>query len=166
MLADLKFLNTTYLNYSYYERPFIWLTKTKMNGWTFEPSFLFGYKIPILIDNKYETDNEYNKFLGGKLYNNFSVILGIISRLKMELTHYNDSKMSDNGWGSDFINLDLSPVLIFELPCNITTTIGVDWTNGKSYTTDSIGNGDFRKREYKDWYINLDSIFLSIGWKF
>jgi hypothetical protein len=86
--------------------------------------------------------------------------------LKIELSHYNDSKMSDKGWGSDFVDLTFGPIMIFDLPCNLSVILGVNWANGKSYTSDSVENCDFRKQQYEDWFVSFDSIYMSIGWIF
>jgi hypothetical protein len=160
-----EFLCTTLLNYSFYERPFVWQTSTLMNGWTFGSSFFLGYKIPVIIDNRLD-EAEKKRFLGAFYHTNFSITLGMSAALKVELTHYNDSKMAEKGWGSDFTKTKFGPVMMFDMPCNLSATFGVDWENGQTYDQNNADSNDFKKMKYEDWYVKFNSIFISIGWEF
>lgn len=160
-----QFVNTILLNYLYHDRPFEWKTETTLNGWTFISSFFAGYSIPIIDDPKVK-EAEKKRFIGGMKSRNLSVTAGMSAELSIDISHFNDSKISKNGWGSDFARVLFGPMLIFDLPCNISAMLGLNWTNGISYTSDTVGNADFAKRKYDDWYVALDSIFICIGWKF
>ena len=84
----------------------------------------------------------------------------------VNLTHYLDSQMNDEGWGSDFIYIGFGPYIRFDLPYNLFCNIILQIKNDKKYTSETVGNLDFQTREYEDWYLYLDSIQFNVGWKF
>lgn len=153
------------LNYSYYERTFYWELDNTFNGWTFSCDFMLGYKIPVIEDSRKE-EAEEKMFMGYVRHNNFTITGVMWVSLSANVTHYNDSPMKDHGWGSDFVTCKFGPNIMFDLPNNFSFIIGVHWSNGMVYSSDSVGNNDFHKWEYKDWNIFFDELAWSFSWDF
>lgn len=165
MLASIKFNNILLLNYAYPERPYYWTTSLKLNGWDFNSSFIIGYKIPVIIDERKE-EAEKKEWMGFVRHNNFSIMTIFMTDIGIDLTHYNYSKMENNGWGSDFISCKYGPAIIFDLPNNFNLFIGIQWKNNIKYNEETIGNMDFMKREYEDWYLSFHRIIFTFKWNF
>lgn len=165
MQASFEFNNTLILNYAYPDRPYYWATNLRLNGWEYNSSFVIGYEIPIIIDERKE-EAEKKQWMGAVRHNNFSIMTVIEAGICIDLTHFNYSKMADKGWGSDFISCEFGPAIIFDLPNNLGLFIGAQWENDKKYSEETVGNVDFMKCEYEDWYIKFHRIIFSFEWEF
>jgi len=159
------FYYTVILNYGYYEKSFYWETRETFNRWEFKTDFILGYKIPIIEDPR-KKEAEQRMFLGYAVHNDFSISAVLWTSIELPVTHFNESKMQDKGWGSDFITVKFGPNVVFDLPYNISFLIGFHWKNEKSYSSNTIGNADLFKKEYIDWYIKFDRIAISLSWGF
>ncbi len=165
MQASFEFNNTLLLNYAYPDRPYYWVTSRTLNGWEYNYSFVIGYQIPVIIDKRKE-EAEKKQWMGAVRHNNFSIMMVFMTEIGVDLTHYNYSKMVNKGWGSDFISCNFGPAIIFDLPNNLGLFLAAQWTNNIKYSSDTIGNEDFMKCEYEDWYLNFYRIILSFEWDF
>ena len=164
-MASFEFNNTLLLNYAYTDRPYYWKTNLNLNGWKYKSSFIVGYKVPVIIDEKKDVA-EKRQWMGPVKHNNFSITTIFMTDIKIDLTHYNYSKMKDKGWGSDFVSCKFGPAIIFDLPDNLNLLVGFQWRNNIKYSEESVGNEDFMKRKYEDWYLTFYRIFLSFKWNF
>lgn len=136
------------------------------NGWYFYMDSMIGYKIPVVIDPVYEELSK-SQFIGAKKHNNFSIIAGFMANIdKYNVTHNRMSPMDKKGWGSDFMHVIFGPMALFELPNNLFLVLMFNWKNGRVYTEETVGNADFYKREYDDWYVYFEKIGLVFGWNF
>ncbi len=132
------------------------------NGWNLKSLFLLAYRIPVLIDDKGE-DRTFVKVY----HNNFDITVGFLMQIDyLRLTHYNLSPMSKGGWGSDFTYIEFGPIMNFDLPNNYFVNIFFFFKNAPQYTSETVGNKDFRYREYQDWYVYFRRIAFEFGWKF
>lgn len=165
MLASFEFNNTLLLNYAYIDRPYYWVTSLIQNGWDFNSNFVIGYSIPVIIDER-KKKAEKKQWMGPVRHNNFSILMIMMTEIGIDLTHYYFSRITDKGWGSDFVSCKFGTAIIFDLPNNLNLFFGAQWINNKKYSSDSIGNMDFMRREYEDWYISFYRIILSFGWNF
>jgi hypothetical protein len=165
MLASFGFNNTLLLNYAYPDRPYYWTTSITLNGWNFNSNFVIGYIIPVIIDERKE-EAEKKQWMGAVRHNNFSIVMLMIAELSFDLTHYYYSRMADNGWGSDFVSCNFGPAINFNLPYNLELFFGAQWHNNIKYSSGTIGNEDFTKRENEDWYLSFYRIIFSITWNF
>jgi hypothetical protein len=132
------------------------------NGWKFSCEFFLGYQMDIIEDD----DGQDRQFI--KMRNNdFTITTGLFGNIeKLDITHYNRSRMKDKGWGSDFVTVEFGPIIKFDLPWNYYLTLFAFFATDREYTSDTVGNIDFRKREYEDWYIHFRRIGLFFGWQF
>jgi hypothetical protein len=83
----------------------------------------------------------------------------------LNLTHYYDSPMK-NGWGSDFAYVNFGPAMQFDLPNNYFLKLFFFFQNDKAYTSETVGNADFRERKYEDWYVYFKWMGFFFGWNF
>lgn len=162
-----KIIYTGLLSKDFYNGAYEWeanLGET-LNGWNFTGEYIVGYQIPVIIDER-KTLAEKKHFMGRVKHNDFKISLLFMVETGMSVTHYNDSKMSQNGWGSDFINVSFGPNILFNLPSNFYLLIGTNFANGKKYTEDSVGEAYFKNYKYEDWYIKYNRIALVFGYFF
>jgi hypothetical protein len=71
-----------------------------------------------------------------------------------------------NGWGSDFAYLNFGPAMQFDLPDNFYIKLFFFFTNDKVYTSQTVGNIDFRDRKYEDYIVYFRWLGLICGWNF
>ncbi len=136
------------------------------NGWYLYFDSMIGYKIPIIEDEKYEKLKD-KMFIGSVSHNNFSLILGCMANIdEYNITRNQYSPMASKGWGSDFMTVVFGPMAFFELPNNLYAILVFNWQNGRVYSDATVGNADFTKREYEDWYVYYKKIALVFGWNF
>jgi len=145
-----------YQPYMYQECP-----GEKLSGWWFLAEILIGYRFIIIEDDTGE-DRQFLKIKN----KNFIITIGFYLWLDyMNVNHYWDSPMSE-GWGSDFTYINFGPAMQFDLPYNFFLKLFFFFCNDKSYTSDTVGNKDFRDRKYEDWYIYARWFGLFFGWNF
>ncbi|HBD95213.1 MAG: hypothetical protein A2015_01455 [Spirochaetes bacterium GWF1_31_7] len=82
------------------------------------------------------------------------------------ITRNQYSPMASKGWGSDFMTVLFGPMAFFELPNNLYAILVFNWQNGRVYSNETVGNADFTKREYEDWYVYYKKIAFVFGWNF
>ncbi len=132
------------------------------NGWRFSCEFFLGYMINVIKDDR----GENNKFIKMR-HKNFTITAGFFGNIeKLDITHYYRSPMKEGGWGSDFVTVEFGPITRFELPWNFYLTIFTFFATDREYTAETVGNIDFREREYKDWYVHFRRIGFFFGWQF
>jgi hypothetical protein len=145
-----------YQPYMYQECP-----GEKMNGWKFVFEYLTGYRFYIIEDDTGENE----QFLKTR-NKNFIITIGMYVWLDyLNMTHYYDSPMK-NGWGSDFAYVNFGPAMQFDLPNNFYLKLFFFFQNDKQYTSETVGNRDFRDRKYEDWYVYFKWLGLFFGWNF
>jgi hypothetical protein len=132
-----------------------------MNGWYFYCEFVLGYKIPIIKDYV-GADRTFIK-MRNKRFN--ILVLSKLEIYKLRLTNYYTSPML-NGWGSDFIEVRFGGLVLFQLPHHLFLITGIEFSNDRAYTDQTIGNVFYQDRIYKDWYIYFKSIYFIFGRKF
>lgn len=135
----------------------------QLGGWRFLSEFLLGYRIPIIEDDIGE-DQQFLKMN----HHNTMLTLGMYVWLDyMNVTHFNDSPMnSPGGWGSDFSFVNFGPAFQLDLPYNFWIKMFFFFRNDKAYTDATVGNLDFRDRDYEDWNIYFRWFGIFIGWNF
>lgn len=159
-------IESTYLlTYPHYLQPFMWTGSETMNGWNFTTEFALGYGIPIVLDER-KDEAEKKMFLGPVRHRAFTLTVAVMVDTSMSLTYFNSSKMADQGFGSDFVDVAFGPALLFDLPCNLEALVGFYFANGKTFSDETIGNIDYLNREYQDWYIAPSLLVLGFGWNF
>ena len=163
--AKAKFNNTQLLNYLYFNRPYYWKTSSTLNGWNLISTFALGYIIPITSDER-KQESEQRQFRGFVRHNDFSIIILMWTDLNIRLSHYGTSKINDKGWGSDFPGCIFGPNIVFNLPNNFSVFAGLHWKNSIHYSSDTIGNADFMKREYDNWYVYFYRTVITVKWIF
>ncbi len=136
------------------------------NGWKFKSLFILGYKIPVLIDDKGS-----NRSFVKVYHNNFDITIGGLLQIDyLELSNYSISPMKNSsgkrGWGSDFAYVEFGPIMNFDLPNNYFVNLFFFFKNAPGFTDETVGNLDFKLREYEDWYIYFRRIVFEFGWKF
>ncbi len=137
-----------------------------LNGWYLSGSYVIGYQIPVIQDNRKE-EAEKKTFMGYVKHNDFKISLLMWMEInEMHLTHYFDSQMKDGGWGSDFVPLRFGPNIMFNLPSNFMLMIGCHFTNKPAYSSETVGNLAFSLRKYEDWYTNFNRIVVAFGWNY
>ena len=98
---------------------------------------------------------------------NFTITIGIFGNIeKLDITYFSRSRMKDGGWGQDFVIVEFGPIIKFDLPWNYYLTLFTFFTTDREYTSETVGNIDFRNREYKDWYVHFRRIGFFFGWQF
>jgi len=133
-----------------------------LNGWKLQGEYLLGYRIPVIEDYT----GEDRQFLKMK-HKNLLITAGIVLRMDyLHLSHFYDSRMKDKGWGSDFCFIEFGPGVNIELPYNYYVTLFALFKNDRFYTSDTVGNLDYREREYQDWYVYFRRIGFFFGWNF
>ncbi|MCG8569707.1 MAG: hypothetical protein MJB14_06180 [Spirochaetes bacterium] len=133
----------------------------QLGGWRFLAEFLLGYRFYIIEDDIGE-DQMFIKMR----HNNFIITTGMYVWIDyLNLTHFNDSPMS-NGWGSDFTYINFGPAVQFDLPNNIWFKLFFFFRNDRAYTSETVGNLDFRDRIYEDYYIFFRWFGIFAGWNF
>ena len=133
----------------------------QLDGWSISSSFIVGYMIPVIEDKK----KNFQSFR--RLYTRDFTIFPLLNvNLKFDLTHYNDSRMDHDGWGSDFINVTLNPMLIFHLPCNYSLNLFFEFKNARRFKENTIGNLYMFDRQYEDWYFKFATVGIIWTWKF
>ena len=163
LLANPQFHYQHYFGVDY-DQPYIYKADYGMqfNGWKLTGDFTTGYRIFIREDNSGTQD----KFLK---VTNFTTILTFAFYLQIDhlnLSHYNDSKIENKGWGSDFASINFGPAIRLDLPYHIWTQFFFLFRNDRAYTSDSFAYADFRKRIYEDYYVFSKCIGFFIGWDF
>lgn len=163
LVANPQFLYQHYFGVDY-DQPYIYKADYGMqfNGWKLTGDFMTGYRIFIREDNSGTQD----RFLK---VTNYTTILTFAFYLQIDhlnLSHYNDSKMKNGGWGSDFASANFGPALRLDLPYHIWTQFFFLFRNDRTYTDDTFAYADFRKRVYEDYYIFSKCIGFFIGWDF
>lgn len=132
------------------------------NGWKFSCEFFLGYQMNIIEDDE-ELDRQFIKMRD----KNFSITTGLFGNIeKLDITNFNRSRMKDGGWGSDFVTVEFGPIIKFDFPWNYYLTLFTFFATDREYTSETVGNIDFREREYKDWYIHFRRIGFFFGWQF
>jgi hypothetical protein len=133
-----------------------------LNGWKFDSNFIIGYKIPVIEDDA----GSNGRFIRLN-NNNFAVTLAFAMQIDtLELTHYDDSPMNRNGWGSDFVPVKFSPVINFDFPRNFYLLVQFRFANSKRVTDATVGNKFYQDRIYEDYYIYFNRVAFMFGWKF
>jgi hypothetical protein len=143
-------------------QPFYYQNQTSdiiFGGWNFAAEFLAGYIIPVIEDKT--TFQSFRK----QFNNRFSIMPAFKTKINFSLTHYNDSPMKD-GWGSDFVTVELNPLLVFNLPCNYKIILSFNFKNDKRFTEDTIGNAYIKDKLYEDWYLEFKKVGIIFGWEF
>lgn len=141
-------------------------------GWFINGDFSLGYRIPIYGEEPTDqTDPSLTtkeKLISRLTEKKFSIEPGFqLKILDYNLTHCLDSTMASGGYGSDFVYTAFGPYLNFQLPYNIFINTGFTFSNAPSYTEDYDEISDsLLDAEYENWYINMQGISLSVGWKF
>lgn len=144
--------------------PYIFLTDRgeNLNGWHFKGSFLLGYQIPVIEDD-FGKDRQFIKIA----HKNFKITTAMYFLIDdLHLSHYYDSLMANNGWGSDFTYVDFGPLLKFDLPYNFFCTLILFWANDKKFSDGTVGNLYYQDREYEDWYVYLRRFVFQFGYNF
>ncbi len=132
------------------------------NGWRFSCEFFLGYQINVIEDDRGD-DKQFIKMRN----KNFTITTGLFGNIeKLDITHNYRSQMKNGGWGSDFVTVEFGPSIRFELPWNYYLILFAFFATDREYTSDTVGNIDFRERKYQDWYIHFRRIGLFFGWKF
>jgi hypothetical protein len=133
----------------------------KLNGWKFIFEGIFGYRFYVIED-----DTGENQMFLKRKNKNFIITVGAYVWLDyLNLTHYYDSPMK-NGWGSDFAYVNFGPAMQFDLPNNYFLKLFFFFQNDKAYTSETVGNADFRERKYEDWYVYYKWMGFFFGWNF
>ena len=107
------------------------------------------------------------RHVGARAHNYFKMILAISAQIdRMKITNNQLSPIAKNGWGSDFALTMWGPMVFMELPHNFFVMTYAAWANGRKYTSQTVGNADFSKREYEDYYVYFRKITLAFGWTY
>lgn len=163
ILANPQFQYQHYFGVDY-DQPYIYKADYGMqfNGWKLTGDFTTGYRIFIREDNS-GTQDRFLKIT------NYTIILTFAFYLHIDhlnLSHYEDSKMENGGWGSDFASINFGPALRLDLPYHIWAQFFFLFRNDRAYTDDTFAYADFRKRTYEDYYVFAKSVGFFIGWDF
>lgn len=76
------------------------------------------------------------------------------------------SPVSENGWGSDFLFLTVSPLVNWELNDDMNLTLICQIKNGRKYSDSTIGYRYFKNREMTGTYWYLKRIVVMHAWSF
>ena len=162
--ADGIFSYISMLGNEYFDRAYIWCTYNYLNGWSYSSNFILGYQIPVVIDKR-KKQAEKNQFMNFVRHNNFSIMPLFMTTISLQLTHFNDSRMLNNGWGSDFISCKFGPAILFDLPSNFSFFITLNFTNRQIYNSNSFNNVDFNGN-FHSWGISIGKIITCFRWMF
>jgi hypothetical protein len=162
-----KFAFTGLISSDFYNGAYEWEADggETLNGWSFYGEYIIGYKIPVIEDNR-KTKADKKQFMGFVNHNDFAISLLFAVNSYFSLSHYNDSKMSAGGWGSDFVNVEFGPNILFNLPSNFYLLLSTNFSNGKKFTLDSVGEAYYQDRKYEDWNIKFNRIAVVFGYYF
>ena len=153
------------LNYCYFDRPYYWKTSSTLNGWNLVSTFALGYILPIKTDDRKQRA-EKRQFRGYVRHNDISIVFLMWTDLNIKLTHYETAKIENRGWGSDFPGCIFGPNLVLNLPDNFSVFWGFHWKNSIKYSSETIGNADFMKRKYENWYVYFYRTVITVKWLF
>lgn len=96
------------------------------NGWCWKQNVVLGYQTPAL-----ETLNT----------------LGVLLETEERITKWNESRMKDGGWGSDFMQIYVALITVLDFTEDQSLTIQAQFANGRDYTDATVGNESFYNRE-------------------
>ena len=115
------------------------------NGLKFHGTYFVGYQMPIKVNT-----------------------VGVLIETSQYIDKNADlSKMSDtNGWGSDFVELMISPLATIELNEKSELTVLLQFEKKRDYTDETIGYRYFGFRDYQDSYIYFKRIVFNYSYKF
>ncbi len=145
--------------------PYLYETTLTFNGWSFQSSFLIGYKIPIIVDSGSENNNE-SMFLNFKTHNNFDISIFFKTDTFTLISQFNNSTIINKGWGSDFTFVRFGPMIVFDLPNNFYFVVSCEWANQLLRSEDTIGNINPLSYKSIGQALYFDRIILSSGWRF
>ncbi|MBN1498571.1 MAG: hypothetical protein JW982_00310 [Spirochaetes bacterium] len=92
--------------------------------------------------------------------------VGFITETEQRITKKNDSKMSEGGWGSDFMKINFGPLVNFKFTKTSWFTVLVQFKTAPDYTDETTGNAHFMKRQVdtdSDTYLYFNRIAFSMG---
>lgn len=114
------------------------------NGFKYFGSYFLGYQMPIVLNT-----------------------IGVLVETEQYLGEVAQrSPMAGGGWGSDFVEVTVSPLASFTLSENMSLSMLVQFQNAREYTEDTIGNRYFEYRTYKGVYIDFYRIAFIFGMDF
>jgi hypothetical protein len=143
------------------EKLFSYQLQDYQNGWDFEFENQFGYRIPVIedLDEEGEPNTSWNN-------KNISIFPLLQTTVTIPMTNYFDAVMGSGGYGSDFISVELNPLLILELPRNFSFILYSQFSNDRRFSNESLGNQYLLTKTYTDWLFQFDKIGFIFGWKF
>lgn len=113
------------------------------NGFKLLGSYFVGYQMPLLLD-----------------------MVGILLETEQNLGYVKDlSKMSDGGWGSDFVQVTVGPVLNIALSEKSSMTVLIQFRRERLYDEPSIFANYYENRTYTGKYWDLRMIAFSYSQK-
>ncbi|HDQ14942.1 MAG TPA: hypothetical protein ENN41_09040 [Sediminispirochaeta sp.] len=106
------------------------------NGWYWGQNAVLAYQTPAL-----------------ELLNT----AGLLLETRQRITRRQDSPMDEGGWGSDFMEIYIAPILVLDLGESQGLTLQFQFARGRNYTDESIGNESFLNRQVMEedptyWY--------------
>jgi hypothetical protein len=104
--------------------PWQWLADAgeNFNGWTWNQTALLAYQTPAL-----------------KLVDAFGVLL----ETNQNITQFHESPMNEGGWGSDFMEVFLGPIVVLKWGGSHSLNIQFQFATERDYTDESVGNEHF-----------------------
>ena len=145
-------------------QPFMWEENRgdSLNGWRLMTEAIVGYQF-IMIEDRQKNQGQFVKLRNNRL----NLILGIYSAIDyVDLSNYNLSTMSNNGWGSDFCFVEFGPVARMELPHNFSLMLFCFWKNDRKATSATENNLYYQDRVINDWEVYFRRFGFMFGWTF
>lgn len=136
--------------------PWCWLADSgdNLNGWTFNGTYFLGYQMPLTIN------------LVGFLVTTTQMIGNNSEASSLAGPDGNILTLDDNGWGSDFVEIDFGPVVNFEFNEHHSLTLLIQLKTGIDYSDDTIFFTYYQDRVAEDTYVKLNRIACSYTYSF
>jgi hypothetical protein len=113
------------------------------NGWRFAASAFLGYRMPLKVDTA-----------------------GVrVSTLQALGSQRDRSPMDEGGWGSDFVQVSITPLASAALSERLRLTALLQMQTAPDYTEATIGNRYFELRDYDGWHLYLRRLVAVLAWR-
>lgn len=113
------------------------------NGWRLATTTILGYRMPLRVDT-----------------------VGVMLNTVQNLGRNRDrSPMGEDGWGSDFVRVSISPLAAMALSGPLRLTVLLQMQTEPDYTDETIGNRYFELRQYDGWYLYARRLVAVLDWR-
>ncbi len=113
------------------------------NGWRLSTSTILGYRMPLRVDT-------------------VGLMVSTVQNLGRNRSR---SPMDEDGWGSDFVRVTISPLAAMGLSQRLRLTALLQMQTEPDYTDETIGNRYFELRQYDGWYLYVRRLVFALSWR-